>query len=134
MQENIILIDQITSISNCYFGLKYNNSFVSIPSLPLKKRETDKETSSYHFDFDVLKMINKFVPDLYPNQYSCKEFNATLKPDSYMKLMLYRLQQHIMDGTLDQALKNIDKNANPRYRLEWAGNLSYDLPALKFEK
>jgi hypothetical protein len=132
--QDVLLIDEITSISNGYFGFKYKGAFLSKSPFIVNKRNTSQETSAYHFGWQELKMIHKAFPNIYPKSYSSKEWNASLTPQSYMEVMRYRFFLHIRNGSMVQIMAYLTGDSTPDYEITWDGPRTYKLPTPKFEK
>ncbi|MFX3625134.1 MAG: hypothetical protein ACE3JP_14205 [Ectobacillus sp.] len=101
----IILVDDISSISESIFSFKYKKSVIKEDPFVCKQKPEKNGTSTYHLDEIDLRKINVMFPEIFPysDRVAYKEYKD-LSKNQYINLMKPRLYQLIVRGQLVDVL------------------------------
>ncbi|MRH41187.1 hypothetical protein GH741_00685 [Aquibacillus halophilus] len=127
--KELILIDDISSISESVFSFKYKgNVLKKEPFTYKKKREKDGE-SPYHLDAADLAKVTKYFPQIFP--YSKDRPYGKLKyltKNQYIDLIKYEFYQLALDGKLTNLLECAHDQTYTKFDINWEKNKPVNKP------
>lgn len=116
LKKQVVLIDDISSISESYFSLKYNKQIIECPPFICKVKVNPEQDSRYHFDADDLKKMGELESTIFP--FSSQNH---LSKNEYINYMKEQLTILIIDGKFLPLLEHAYNRSFKLYELRWIG-------------
>lgn len=119
--KEIVLVDDISSISGNIFSFKYKDKVIRKTPFKLKQKPELNNSSTYHLDKADLIKLSELDPKLKP--FNEKE---TLTKNEYIFLMKCKFYYLIKIGEMINLLSHLyDENLDD-YEIKWSGEIPLD--------
>ena len=116
LEKEVVLIDDISSISESFFSLKYKKQIIDVPPLTCKVKVNPEQDSRYHFDADDLKKMGKLESTVFP--FSGQNH---LSKNEYINYLKEQLTILIIDGKFLPLLEHAYNRSFKLYEFRWRG-------------
>ena len=116
LEKQVVLIDDVSSISESFFSLKYKSKIIDVPPFTCKVKGNPVLDSRYHFDADDLEKIGELESTVFP--FSSQNH---LSKNAYIDYMKEQLTILIKDGKFLPLLEHAYNRSFKLYEFRWLG-------------
>jgi hypothetical protein len=118
----VIIVDDISSISESIFSLKNKGKVIREPLLCKSRKEKNAEVH-YHLGPNDLERANELFPEIFP-YHMCVAYNEyrRLSKNQYIDLMKYRLYEIIKSGKMAGLLNYLGIIKDSEIEIKWHEN------------